>query len=806
MREGIGQWSSAFSAMPKTHTAMLSNYLTIAFRNLWKNKVYSFINIMGLALGMACSLMIMLWEQDETAMEAFHVIGTRLYRVIQNQYYSGKFETYPTTPGLLAENIVKYIPEIEKASQMLWEEQPLFTVGTTFDKEKGRYVQGDFLTMFNFKLEQGDARTALKRPDGVVISKKLAQKYFPNQNPLGKSIRIDGKEDVMVTGILKDIPKNSSLKFDFLMSFDRWLKNNPWAKEWGNNGPRCYVMLAKNASLDKVNAKIKGYIKTKNKDSNVEIFLQSYQESYLYSNWDSGKQNGGRIDYVRIFSIVAIVILLIACINFMNLATARSVKRAKEVGVRKVIGAVKGILIGQFMGEAILIAFCALLFSILLVFLLLPTFNLLTEKELSLNFTDPSFLVVLVSLTLITGLVAGSYPALFMSSLNPVVVLKGSLKFKPSATYFRKGLVVFQFALSITLILGMIIVHEQINYLRTKNAGYDRENLLYMPLEGNLQKNFASFKQELQHQPGIKSVTCSQSDPLEVGSSTQGVKWPGKDTTQLLLFANNAISYDYIKTMGIQLIGGRDFSDQYGTDTTNYIINEASAKKMGYKDPVGKEMTMWDRKGTIVGLMKDFHYNTLHSAIEPLILRLQPKTENWGVVIIRAEGGKTPDAIANTEKVFKKFNPNFPFKYFFADQEYANQYKSENVVNKLSNYFAFLAIFISCLGLFGLASFTAEQRTKEIGVRKVLGASVSNLVGMLSLDFIKLVLLATLIAFPVAWYFLKNWLEKYAYRIDIEWWYFAIAALSAIAIALLTVSYQAIRASLMNPVKSLKTE
>jgi len=498
--------------------------------------------------------------------------------------------------------------------------------------------------------------------------------------------------------------------------------------------------------------------------------------------------------------------LLIACINFMNLATARSVKRAKEVGVRKVIGAVKGVLVGQFMGEAILITSLSLLISIVLVFLLLPTFNLLTEKELTLNFTDPRILATLLGLTVFTGLVAGSYPALFMSSLNPVVVLKGALKFKPSATYFRKGLVVFQFALSIMLIVGMVIVHEQLDYLQTKNSGYDRENLVYIPLEGDLQTNFSSFKQELQRQSGIKHVTLSQANPLEVGSSTQGVTWPGKDTTQLLLFANNAISYDYIQTMGIQLVGGRDFGEQYGMDTTNYIINEASAKKMGYKDPVGKEMTMWGRKGTIVGLMKDFHYNSLHSTIEPLILRLQPKTENWGVVIVRAEAGKTKDALANLEKTFKKFNPSFPFKYSFTDQEYAKQYKSEQVVNQLSNFFAFLAIFISCLGLFGLAAFTAEQRTKEIGVRKVLGASVTNLVGMLSAEFIKLVLVATFIAFPIAWYFLKGWLEKYAYRIEIEWWYFALAAIVAIFIALLTVSSQAIRAALMNPVKSLKTD
>ncbi|WP_028664127.1 ABC transporter permease [Runella zeae] len=785
---------------------MFSNYFKIALRNLQKNKAFSAINILGLALGMACSLIIMLWVQDEVAMDSFHENGPRLYRVMENQFYSGKIETYASTPGILAENIVKDIPEIEKASQMLWEEEPLFTVGNNFDKEKGRYVQGDFLNMFSFKLDKGDARTALKRPDGVVISKKLADKYFPNQDALGKTIRIDSKDDMMVTGILAEIPKNSSLKFDFLMSYDRWHKTNGWAKEWGNNGPRCYVMLVKGASLEKVNAKIKKYIKTKNKDSNVELFLQSYQESYLYSNWDSGRQNGGRIDYVRIFAIVAIIILAIACINFMNLATARSVKRAKEVGVRKVIGAMKSVLIGQFIGEAILITFMSLVIALLIVFLLLPTFNMLTEKELSLNFTEGSFWLFLVVLTLLTGFVAGSYPALFMSSLNPVVVLKGALKFKPSATYFRKGLVVFQFALSIILIVGMIIVHRQINFLQTKNIGFDRENLLYMPLEGDLQKNFASFKQALQNQPGIKLVTSSQANPLEVGSSTQGVSWPGKDTTQLLLFANNSISYDYIQTMGIQLIEGRDFGPQFGTDTTNYIINEATARKMGYKDPVGKEMTMWGRKGTIVGLMKDFHHNTLHVPIEPLILRLQPKDDYWGVVVIRTEAGKIPTAIASTEKIFKQFNPHFPFKYFFADQELAKQYKSENVVSNLSNYFAFLAIFISCLGLFGLAAFTAEQRTKEIGVRKVLGASVGNLVQMLSLDFLKLVLIATLIAFPIAWYFLKDWLQKYAYRIDLEWWYFLIAAVSALVIALVTVSFQAIKAALMNPVKSLKSE
>ena len=789
---------------------MLRSYLNVAWRNLWKNKLFSFINILGLALGMACSLMIMMWVQDELRMDRFHQHDSRLYRVMENQQYTGAINTYASTPGILAENIVKDMPEIQLASQILWESTPLFTAGNVFEKEKGRYVQGDFLTMFSFPLKAGDPKTALKRPDGLVISQKLADKYFKGKNPMGQTVRIDNTDDVLVTGVLADIPEASSLQFDFLLNYNQWQKSNKWATEWGNNGPRCYVLLAPNVSIDKVNAKIKNYVKTKNKDSNVDLFLQNYGESYLYSNWDAGKQNGGRIEYVKIFSVVAIFILAIACINFMNLATARSVKRAKEVGVRKVVGAYRNSLMAQFLGESMLITLLSLVFSVLIVLLMLPVFNTLTEKHLSLDFSNPSFLVLLVSLSLITGLIAGSYPALFMASLNPVVILKGSLKVKSSAMYFRKGLVVLQFGLSIMLIFGTLVVYRQIQFIQTKNLGYDREGLVYMPLEGDLQKNFQAFRQDLEKKPGIKSVTCAQADPLEVGSSTQGVRWPGKDTTQLVLFSQNAISFDYIKTMGIKLLGGRDFSTDYSTDTTNYLINEAAARKMGYKDPVGKEMTMWGKKGKIVGLMKNFHFNSLHTAIDPLILHLQrgvnDTTNNWGSVLVRTQPGQTKQALASMEASFKQFNPYFPVKYAFTDQEFANLYKAENTVSKLSGYFAFLAIFISCLGLFGLAAFTAEQRTKEIGIRKVLGASVGNLVGMLSKDFIQLVLLAALIAFPLGWYFLTGWLGKYAYRITIDWWYFLVVIALALLIALVTVSFQSIKAALMNPVKSLKTE
>ena len=787
---------------------MIKNYIKTAWRNLVKNKTFSLINISGLALGMTCSLIIMLWLKDEMQKDRFHQNDKRLFRVMENQAYSGDISTFNSTPGILAENVVKDIPEIQMASQFLWESEPVFTVGNNIDKEKGRFAQKDFLSMFSFKLAKGNPVTALAKPDGIVLSKKLADKYFKGQDPMGKMIRIDNKENVSVTGVLEEIPEASSLKFDFLMNFDMWLKQNDWAKEWGNNGPRCFVMLAPNVSVDKVNAKLKNYIKTKNKDSNVELFLQNYGESYLYSNWEGGKLLGGRIDYVRIFSIVAIIILLIACINFMNLATARSLKRAREIGVRKVVGAGKRQLIGQFIGESLFVSFLAICLSILLVALLLPSFNLLTEKQLSLDFGHFSFWLILLGLLLVTGLIAGSYPALFMSSLKPITVLKGTLKFKSGATYFRQGLVVFQFALSIILILGMIVIYRQIDYIHNKNLGFAREDLLYIPLEGELGKNLMTFKQELLRQPGIQYVTSAGSSPLEIGSSTGGVRWPGKDTTKLILFANNPVTYDYIKTMGITLVAGRDFGQDYGMDTVNYLINEASARKIGYKDPVGKELTMWGDKGTIIGLMKDFHHNSLHVPIEPLIIRLHKKSwgDYWGNVIIRTKAGQSKQAIASMEKIWKQFNPGFPFKYYFTDEEIARNYKAEYTVSKLSRYFAFLAIFISCLGLFGLVTFTAEQRTKEIGIRKVLGASVTGIIQMLSRDFLKLVLIAAIIAFPVAWWAMHRWLADFAYRVDIGWWVFIVAGVAAMLIALLTISFQAIKAAIANPVSSLRSE
>jgi ABC-type antimicrobial peptide transport system permease subunit len=787
---------------------MLRNYLIIAWRNLWRNKIFSFINIFGLALGMAFSLLIYLWIQDEIGMDKFHANDARLCRIMETQYYDdGKIFNFESAPGLLADALKKEVPEVAKAAMMTWETEDLLRVGDKFNKEKGRYVGEDFPEMMSFKIIKGNAKTMLASPNNIVITKKLANSYFGQTDPIGKTIRFNNEENFQVTGVMRDVPKNSSLKFDFLLPFKYFMNKNEWVKDWRNNGPRCLVLLHPNADINKVNAKIKNFLDSKKdkKDNKIELFLQRYSEAYLYGKFTNGKQDGGRIEYVQLFSIVAIFILLIASINFMNLATARSVKRAKEVGIRKVIGAFKNALIFQFMGEAILTVLLAMILAFFLVEGILPTFNALTEKQLFIPFLDILFWLKIIAFIFIIGLLSGSYPALFLSSLQPVKILKGSLKFKSSATIFRKGLVVFQFTLSIVLIISTLVIYQQSQYIQSKNLGVDRENIITQSLEGNLIKNFKVYKNELLQSAGIQSVTTATQLPIEVGNSTVGVEWPGKDPNVKILFSNVGVTYDFIKTNGIKLIGGRDFSPEYGTDTSAIIINETAAKVMNLKNPVGASITFWGSKGKVIGLMKDFHLQSLHSKIEPLILFHRSEPE-WGNILVKTQAGKTKEALASMEKISKKINPKFPFTYQFVDETFKRQYRSETIVGQLAYYFAFLGIFISCLGLFGLAMFTAEQRTKEIGIRKVLGARVSGIVALLSKDFLGLVLIANIIAFPLAWWAMNSFLEGYAYRIQMGWLVFVISGFLAILIALATVSFQAIKTAMVNPVEVLRSE
>lgn len=792
---------------------MLKNYLKTAWRNLVRNKAFSAINIMGLALGMACSLLIILWVQDEKNVDGFHANGKQLYQVYERDFFDGKVNAGFPTQGLLATELKRVIPEIEYTAGLEYAAQSgtknTFEAGDKINKMEGRFAGDDFFKMFSYPLLQGNANNALNAPGGIAVSRNMAEQFFGSaEKAMGKAIRFENEEELKITAVFENMPVNSSLRFDFFRTWPDFIKQNDWVNNWGNTDPDTYIQLRKGADPVKTEAKIKDFIykyKEKSKAFRTELALLPYTEKYLHSNFKNGYLDGGRIEYVRLFSIVAVFILLIACINFMNLATARSVKRSKEIGIRKVAGAIRSSLIKQFIGEAMLVTFFSIIIAVVMAVILIPAFNQLTGKQLSLPVSQPIFWMVLTGMLLVTGVVAGSYPALFLSSLNPIRVLKGSMKFSWGATFFRKGLVVFQFALSIILIVGMLVTYRQLNYIQNKNLGYDRENLVYIPLEGELAQKYTLFKDEVKKMPGILAVSKIRASPTAIGNHTGDIRWEGKDPNIVTSFVNTAVGYDFVKTMHLQLAEGRDFSTEFGTDSASFIVNETAIQKIGYKNPLGKPLWWGRHQGTIVGVLKDFHFTSLHQTIEPLIIRLDEARQS-GTVLVRAQAGKTKEAMAGLEKVCKSLNPKFPFSYQFSDQEFNKLYNNEQVVSKLSNLFAFLAIFISCLGLFGLATFTAEQRTKEIGVRKVLGASVPNIVSLLSANFLQPIAIAMLIAFPVAWYTMNLWLRDYAYKITIEWWMFAIAGALTVIIALMTVSYQSIRAALSNPVKSLRSE
>jgi len=790
---------------------MLKNYLKIALRNLLRHKAFSAINIVGLALGMACSLLIMLWVQDEKAVDGFHVNGKQLFQVYEREHNEGRIEAGYATQGLLAEELKRVIPEVQYAGSLDYAAAPgtlnTFEAGNKVIKESGNFAGADFFSMFSYPLLQGNPETALSAPAGIAISRKMAEEFFgSSEQAINKTIRFDNSENLQVRAVFENLPAHASRKFDFLRSWSDYVKQNDWVHNWGNTSPDTYIQLRKTANPAKVEAAIKDFVyryKQKDNGSFTELGLQPFPEKYLHSTFKNGKPDGGRIEYVQLFTLVAIFILLIACINFMNLATAQSAKRAKEVGLRKVIGAFRSSLIRQFLGEALMLTFFSVILAVVLAAALIPAFNNLTGKQLSLPFAQPVFWATLTGLLMITGLVAGSYPALFMSSLNPVRVLKGSLKFSWQATFFRKGLVVFQFVLSILLIVGMIVIYRQVKFIQTTNLGYDRDNLVYIPIEGDLVKKFELFKEEAGNIPGIQSISKMRNSPTIIEHHTGSISWPGKDPNAQLSFADAVVGYDFVKTMKLQIQEGRDFSKDFASDSLSYILNETAVKKIGFKDPVGQTVTWGNHPGKIIGVLKDFHFSSMHQTIDPLIVRLD---ENWpwGTILVRVNGQHTKETIAALQKICTGLNPKFPFTYTFSDQEFANLYKSEEVVSQLANYFAVLAIFISCLGLFGLATFTAGQRTKEIGVRKVLGATASSVVGLLSKDFLKPLLIAITIATPLAWFVMNRWLSNYAYKIHLDWWIFALAGLLAVCIAMLTVSYQSIKSALMNPVTSLR--
>lgn len=788
---------------------MIKNYFKTAWRNLVRNKAFSAINISGLALGMACSLLILLWVQDERSADGFHANSKQLFQVYERQYANGTVGASYITQGLLAEELKKQVPEIQYASSLDWNMPYTLEAGNKINKMEGNYAGADFFSMFSYRLLQGTPQTALNTPEAIAISRNAATYFFGSpEKAIGQTIRYENRTDLRVTAVFENIPANSSVRFDFLRSWQAYVKENDWVNNWSNFNPSTFIQLRADANPVTTASKIKDFIHRyipASGNVRYELGLQPYSKKYLHANFSNGQPAGGRIEYVRLLTLVAVFILLIACINFMNLATARSGKRAKEVGVRKVVGAFRSTLIGQFIGEAMLVTAFAVIIAVVLTSMLLPAFNALTGKELLLPLTQPAFWGALLALLSMTGLVAGSYPALFLSSLNPIRILKGSLKFSPGAAFFRKGLVVLQFALSTILMVGMIVIYRQMEYAQTKNLGYDRENLVYIPLEGDLVKNYSVFKDEAGKLPGMLNITKMRETPTVIAHHFGDLNWPGKDPNLVTSIADAVVGYDFVKTMNLQLAEGHDFTQGVATDSTGFLVNEMAVQKMGLKDPVGQTITWGERKGAIIGVLKDFHFSSMHQAIEPLIIRLNER-QPWGTILVRIKAGNTQQTLAGLEKLCHSLNPKFPFTYQFADLEYDKLYKSEQVISKLSNYFAFLAIFISCLGLFGLAAFTAEQRTKEIGVRKVLGASVPDIILLLSVNFLKPVAIAILVAFPISRYLMNRWLQDFAYKVDIEWWIFVLTGLLTIGIALLTVSFQSIKAAFTNPVKSLRSE
>jgi putative ABC transport system permease protein len=802
---------------------MLKNYLTIAVRNLIRNKAFSLINISGLVLGMTCSLLIFLWVWDEQSVDAYHANSPNLFGIHYDIYGEDFGKSDYNTPGPLARELKLKIPEIQYASGLFMvDKSPYFKKGDENIKDKGGYAGADFFSMFSYKLLQGSPKTALTDFSDIAISRNMAENFFGSpEAAFGKSISLERSQtkfiNFKVNAVFENLPVNSSQKFDFLINWQFLLdsvKNDLGLTSlfYYEDPLQTYIMLKPGTDAAAVNMKIKDFL-TQYKPADkaqfrVELGMRRFDEMYLYNHFENGKPSGGRIEYVHIFTIVAIFILLIACINFMNLTTARSAKRAKEIGIRKTVGALRSKLILQFLSEAILMSFLSAVLSLFLVELALPAFNELTGKQLFLPGLHSFFWWMMLFLVLMTGFVSGSYPALFLSSLNPIKVFKGSFKFSWSARWFRKGLVIFQFSISIVLIIGAIVVARQVNYVQTQNLGYDKENLIYIPIEGDLGRKFDVFKQELLRMPGIKSLTHRYYLFSNIqDDNTPDISWPGKDPKNSTVVSIDGVGYDFVKTMGLGLIQGRDFSRDFPSDTSNFIINEKALRMIGFKDPIGKSLTLDGRKGKIIGIIKDFNFGSLQYAMLPLVLYMSDVTNGDAqFALIRTQPGQRKEAIASMQQVCRQLDPQHPFTYQFCDLEYQRLYRNEQLIGKLSNGFALLAIVISCLGLLGLAMFTTEQRTKEIGIRKVLGASAGNIIFLLNKDILKLVIISALLASPFAFLAMNQWLRHFAYRVDISAWLFIGAAFFALLIALSTISFQAVKAALANPVKSLKTE
>jgi len=780
-----------------------------------RHKAFSAINITGLTIGLTCSIFILLWVKHESSYDRFHEKAKNIYRLTA---MVSNFDV-AVSPAPVAPELHAKMPSIKRYVRVINTGPHIVEYGNNkFEEKHTLYADSTFLQVFSFPLLEGDAVTALARPDAVLITERAARKYFGNADAMGKVLRLNTKENLQVTGVLKNVPSNSSLEFDFVMPMSAIAEKNWDIKNsnWSNYNFYSYLEFdngfSSKAAISEAEDRIeKIYIEhVDEKVLKVDFILQNLTDIHLHSGkLQADIVKHGNILYVNTFWIIAIFITAVACINFMNLATARSSRRAKEIGLRKVVGAARKQLIAQFIGESMLISFISLLLSVGLILLLFPSFRVLAGQEIPLDLADGTLWVGLIAIALLTGLISGSYPALFLSKFQPVKVLKGNLRSTGSNLALRNGLVVLQFVICIVLLVGTAVVYRQLNYIKEMNLGFDRANILYMPMTGEIWKKQDALKSMLTQNPLTGNFAISSDLPLELTSGTIDVKWEGKDPNEQVIFPNMSVNEDFQKVLGLEMAAGRFFSRDFKGDSGNYVINEKALAIMNIASPaeaIGKTFSLWDRSGsmgTIIGVVKDFNFKPVQHPIEPLVLY----HNNWGgIIMVRTSPGTTEATIKALEDVSSQLNPAYPFSYGFLDQDLNNLYKGEQQMGNLFNVFAVLAIFISCLGLYGLSAFMAEQRTKEIGVRRVLGASVSNVVYLLSATFTRLVMVAIVIAVPLAWVVVHYWLTTFAYRTDISWSIFITAGLMALGIAWLTVSYESVKAALSNPVKSLRVE
>jgi putative ABC transport system permease protein len=792
---------------------MIWNYLKVTWRNIKRYRGYSFINIVGLAVGLACCILILLWVQDELSYDRFHTNRDDLYRIVSEWRKTEPAVHYWPVCAPLAPALKEEFPEIIRDTRFtrLRRGQLVRFDNKNFTESQMCLTDPDFFEMFTFPFIQGNAETALSDPSSLVLTEEMAVKYFGTEDPLGKTLNINNEYDFTVTGIIKNVPHNSHLRFDILAPFIRIEDfEKAWAvlDNWTLNGFATYIQLDRNVSPGALQDKIAYYLQKHIPESKDFIYIQPLKDIHLYSSHiQFGIEGQGDIRYVYIFSIVAFFILIIASINFMNLATARSSNRAKEVGLRKVVGAKRAQLIRQFFFESVAMVFLSLILAVVLVELFLPVFAKLSGKQLNLDLSSHrDILSGIISLTLLTGFLSGCYPALFLSSLKPVKTLKGIVRSEGRGYLFRRILVVLQFSLSILLIICTVVVCHQVGFMRNKKLGFDREHVAYFPIRDELVPKYDLLKNELLKNMGIKNVSVSSNLPTSgVILTTDKVTWEGKDPDRVVALEVTSVGYDFTETFNMKIVKGRSFSREYASDEEDaVVINETAEKIIGIEDPVGKQLIFGESPVTIIGVVKDYHFKSMHSEIEPLILAIVPSLYRY--VFVKLEAGKMPKALTGIENTWKRLFPDTPFEYHFLDEAYDKLYRSEQRMGTLFNYFTILAVLISCLGLLGLASFMAEKRTKEIGIRKILGASITGIVILLNRQFTKWVLIANIIAWPIAYYVMSRWLQGFAYRIKLDIWTFVLAAATALAIAAVTVSYQSIKAALTDPADSLRYE